>query len=1087
MLTSGARKNEHYQNILRRMKRLPGKRTLLHLNMDKSKWGPTFVPMQFIYLFSRFSDAMTGNLFTYFIHILIQHQNKMCILPERLMRAWLKYPEKIHHNDEFVQKMKEQFLSTNNTYFINEGNMGQGILHYTSSFLHVCMLSFRDEIYKRACRMANVNQFEMDDIVSSDDSYTCISMTQLKSEGDRESLNIFFRCQEISERLFNCRTSMNKSSFSLMVSEFNSMFGTNMGLHPTLFKFALSSVMPPCTDSFYRMTKECYGSSRQIIENGGSMQLYLVSQLLNKRFCESVYKTGEGLTNDISSFPGVRRENIPYQLGNFPIHDTATMIMYGPEFHNYKILKSQLSDEEKKLMKSCHRFIANDLVEVTADVNSVNTLFGGLLRVEARTGAIRQLNSLRLRCNADRGSLEQTLSVDPLMLFRRTNNLEELRTKIHMKLYQTSAAEAVRLTAASLYYGRSSAAVRKNAFYIPYTEIEGTFLECIKKMFETSHQELTLKEIHMLYPIYDEYDTLLEMSSIDTNYETRRSNTIKRSCVMYTTFRKTRTSNNVLTLLEWMWGDKEISDFQYNSFTRDWIILKGRCPILRDSLVETMETFTGLDRTIQTRLTLLVILRLIGDNVKKIKAVTYGRNTDNFVETMKILNDRNKFAGLERNLDSSLEGEYLHQDHGPLIWSFNYIMSQLDNGVSLGDIVVPHDEESIKAYMVDPTHSPVMRRKMLNLAMISRMNLRTKEWTELCEAPLHFWLIRQEYHLGNWIGDFDIICQMGSVKLRMKSHNNEIRIFGENIHRPRYLCKIFNHLKRLINFDSYIHEQGPWMIVDDEMRNTGTLLGYDIQMSRIDDVVTPQVETYIMHEDRMDLLDNMGQKISGMRLGYLSCDYHTNVYPDVDVHGLSFLKLSECGFFDPSIDLNIISRETLIYLLDDLNVPVPEISEFTKRRLEIINPEISTQKLNMNEMIGNLVSMGDDEIKIAMDEAMDDNENDIEFQLAALENTDLFMEFQDTRILTGGLKLWHLMRHMKYFIIANCVIRERDINNRVVKLFKSMSESDNSLIGIYYSLLAVYNWYYTNMSDESPRNMRLDVDEDFLIKFNLDI
>jgi hypothetical protein len=71
-----------------------------------------------------------------------------------------------------------------------------------------------------------------------------------------------------------------------------------MTYFPTLIKFAMSSVHPVNTDSFYRMVKESYSSSRQVYENGGTLELYLISSKLNKNYCESIYHTHPGGSND---------------------------------------------------------------------------------------------------------------------------------------------------------------------------------------------------------------------------------------------------------------------------------------------------------------------------------------------------------------------------------------------------------------------------------------------------------------------------------------------------------------------------------------------------------------------------------------------------------------------------------------------------------------------------------------------------------------------------------------------------------------------------------------------------------------------
>jgi hypothetical protein len=608
-LTHGSYKIETLRNMLYESKKKTGKRCQVYLSFDKSKWGPTFVPIQFLYLFKPYKKNL-GKMFYYITHLLIRHQNKRCLLPERLVRAWASDPDNIikHKRDKNLQNLKEKFLKDRKLYFVNESNMGQGILHYTSSLLHLAMLSFRDRLYQMFCSKENLSSDDHEDIVSSDDSFTILSLEYEKRVILYKKIKMFLKIQELSERLFNCRTSKSKSSINPLVGEFNSMFMSNMTFFPTLIKFAIASVHPVNTDSFYRMVKESYSASRQVVENGGSLELYVISSYLNKRYCESIYHTSPGMVNDIRN---QEITQIPYQLGIFPIFDPVKMIMFGPEYYNYMIYQkwSELTDKEKQIFKNSHKIIKGGLVETMAEFEEGDTILGGLLRIEARVGPIRQLERIKRASKFDREDLEQFILEDPLLIIRKPNTNAEIMFKTCQKLFLTGAAEAMKNIAASIYYGRVSATVSAEAFYIPKSTTQlQTYKECLNKIIEEKSDIANFDEhMRFLYPKMMDYETTSLLNLNLSDPKIRNIFEIQTITKLVTHKIYTNLTYSVADVIGYMWNKISSPVPDINKIKRDMIILQLYYPLLKDTLEETLDQFSG-NKLDKTKATLLLIL-----------------------------------------------------------------------------------------------------------------------------------------------------------------------------------------------------------------------------------------------------------------------------------------------------------------------------------------------------------------------------------------------------------------------------------------------------------------------------------------------
>jgi proteasome lid subunit RPN8/RPN11 len=375
------------------------------------------------------------------------------------------------------------------------------------------MISLRDHLYKKMCEKLEFDPNDHDDVVSSDDSYTVLSL-EIKRNIFLKKIDLFLRCQEIVERLFNARTSLAKSSINPFIGEFNSLFVSNLNFIPTLFKFAISSVHPVNTDSFFRMVKECWSSSRQIIENGGSLELYLISQKLNKRFCESIYHTHPSGVNSPSNF-GFRF--VPYHLGQYPIFDPTKMILLGPEYHNYEIFKkhwNDLTSQERTLFINSHKLIDSSIIDIMKDLDLEvgDTMLGGMVRIEAMVGPIKQLERIKRSAPMNIHDIQSKILENPLIIFKKSESIVDVMFKTCQKLYVVGAAEAAKTITSSIYYGRVSASASASVFYINGLDYYSkTYKECVQHLSNLIPMDFTdfEKMMKFIYPRYPDYDLII--------------------------------------------------------------------------------------------------------------------------------------------------------------------------------------------------------------------------------------------------------------------------------------------------------------------------------------------------------------------------------------------------------------------------------------------------------------------------------------------------------------------------------------------------------------------------------------------------
>ena len=983
VLTHGVTKNESIKSILYSAKKLEGTRVPIHMTFDKSRWGPSFVPIQFMYMFKPFKSKM-GNFFPFLVDILIRHQNKLCVLPDRLVRAWfLDEDNKYTHKDSGLQGLKQKFLFDNPKWSItyeNESNMGQGILHYTSSLLHLCLVSFRDELYKMWCKEMNLDYKDHHDLLSSDDSYTifCPEIGRKTKGSERVDATLakvkiamFLKCQQVSEYLFNCRTSKVKSSINPLIGEFNSLFISNMTFIPTLFKYCLSSVHPVNTDSFFRMVKESYSSSRQIVENGGSLELYYLSSLMNKEFCESIYHTYKGGANDLSQLGLI---NIPYHMGYFPLFDPALMVIFGPEYHNYIMYKknwSFLSDEEKHFFTISHKIIKGGLVETMAEFENGDTVLGGLLRIEAQVGPVKQLERIRKNSLMTREDLSNMVEKNPMLIILKPKTLEEVIFKTTHKLYTTGSKEALKNLAASIFYGRVSATVSANAFHIPFTtESATTYLNCVKLLMNESTIINFDDHIKFIYPKFGDYDVFADKLTSNLVYYVRSPLEIQTIQTLVTHKIYTKLLHSVPDVLSYLWGFKEVPERLIGKVQRDFDLIKIHFPLIKDTLSETCDQFSG-DKANQIKSVLMLILKLYSLRDRNFKGVIFGYGSNDVIKTYSTLLEKNMAIANTAEIVEIQNLTRTTRSFEKIFCAHNYtILSEFSESKISYNMWSDVTEEDLVMFFQDPRTSRTIKKRVFMCAVTNGYIKNAEEWSSKVGMILHYWHKKQKRIQGEYKGTFNITLFMGSHKLNCyyNFRSNTYNFIKTNLEDPIMMFEFFSEFsgildKSLTDIISRT-KSGNWVIHDNKILQT-TGSGFDIREMDYLEPINFEGCSLEIDEKWSKLNDSNNHPVFTIETGLLTCNYSENIQEDFKVFGLNFSDFLKLNAFNQNFNILHVSRKESLKFLDDLNVIVPRISKITKRRIRIIDdwPEADSEEISSDitiedttDFLGELIS-----------------------------------------------------------------------------------------------------------------------------------
>jgi hypothetical protein len=1102
ILTHGNTKNEILKECLFESRKKVGKRMSLFFSMDKSKWGPSFVPIQFLYLFTPHKREL-GTLYYYIVNQLIIHQNKRCILPERLIRAWAKDKDNnlSHRKDNNLQSLKEEFLKNKDLTFVNESNMGQGILHYTSSYLHSAMISFRDELYKRACMRLGFDHQDHTDLFSSDDSFSVMSIEIDRMSLMLKKIDVFMRCQEVSERLFNCWTSKAKSSINPLIGEFNSLFMSNLTFFPTTLKFTLASVHPVNTDSFFRMVKESYASSRQIVENGGSLELYLISSYFNKTYCESIYHTGSNQQNDLATMGVI---NKPYQVGEYPIFNPALMMMFGPEYHNYQLFKrlDTLNEIERNLFINSHKILKGGLVETMAEMEEGDTMLGGLLRIEAKIGPIKQLERIKSKSLLNREELENIITNDLLILFRKPETIEDVKFKTCHKLFIPGAQEAVKTISASLYYGRVAASVSAKAFYIPNSKlILKTYKECVEHIaYEESLITNINDHIKFLYPKWPEYEMFVNETDkiprdkLRSIYETQSTKTLSIFKV------NTRMTNPISEIIKYMWMGKKPLEHEENRYRRDVEIVRNFYPMIKSTLQETKDQFTG-DDVDKTKAIIMLLLKLHSLRDKSIKAIVYGQMAIDVRQSYVTLMERN-FSSQMTHYTKMVESTIMtpRVSYNNLFIRYNYyVLCMLHGYVNDANRIWDDlNENDINRFMMDPSIGRTVKKRLfmplLYLGNISEIN----RWTDKTSVILHFWERRQQYdkQTDKWFGNYHLTLFMGNYRMSFRYSQSQDNYFiskTPNLEDPSLIYEFMTEFcdVLMIKMDSIIHKirDGDWIIKDRRVLYSPKS-GFYIHNREETTPIFPPECLIEVNDDFITLLDVNGRKFFSIQTGLINCHEEDLEYNDKLIYGIKFSKLLKINAFTKGFDISYKNRSTINDFLEDLEMERPLISQFTKDRLGLKDDWGTRGSLDQDSVELMNDGVDEDPIGFLIDEDIDVSKLQLDWDFDSLSTfvhefaaTDFFSNTKTTAEIQFPKKTLLTIKNLKYDCVALMLVPNGDINKKTIQVAnKTFIHRKNPIL---FSLISRYDRLVGDLNQVSPGNVTFNPFEPWLLKHNI--
>uniref|UniRef100_A0AAT9JFH6 RNA-directed RNA polymerase L n=1 Tax=Blatta orientalis phasmavirus 1 TaxID=3133445 RepID=A0AAT9JFH6_9VIRU len=416
-------------------------RTLINCNSsgDKTRWNQNIMVKAFAIIFSRMYTQRTAKALARCLNL---WYGKLIKIPPGLQKLLINNTQL---NNPIYEELLSQFwgdstssspsvMEERTKFFRTVSGMFQGILHYTSSMLHVIeRLS-----YKQLCHTLFTHRYpqyplHVTVMCCSDDSCTMMSTAIPPDVPPEEKaavktlLTQLIFCQPMHGRYCNMRESVKSTLGTNSVLEYNSVFMCKGSVIVPTFKFWEAGLKVSQTESIKARLENMQNLLKSLSENSASAFECRMLQLLQ---ASVFYKT---LGADVNKHWPLLRSSLQkthnIDLGFFPLDDELCPGMLGLKYNMYM---ASMRGEYLKPLGRLYQTGALDCTKGGELVSSFVLTFGNRKRLEKLQEEVE--------CDPN---WEELVNKHPQVLYRQPSSTLEAKLQITVSSHQAGVHESL--------------------------------------------------------------------------------------------------------------------------------------------------------------------------------------------------------------------------------------------------------------------------------------------------------------------------------------------------------------------------------------------------------------------------------------------------------------------------------------------------------------------------------------------------------------------------------------------------------------------------------------------------------------------
>nr|WEY04120.1 RNA-dependent RNA polymerase [Heterobasidion irregulare negative-stranded RNA virus 1] len=340
MLTKDSRKSEIQSSTMSSfkethidMKKKGLMSVLASLNSDASRWSPGFVMEHFLYFISRW--PIDKELKNFLMTVVASFANKTMLTPEVLNDKWKKKPDQEKEDLPAVESFRRQAEAGQGNVLYQSG-MGQGMFHFLSSIYHCVMDDYSDYIIEKCLKRFYNTSIKTVSLISSDDKTKMAMFVFGNIDTIENSMKGYLAMVDLLYRLSNIHTNWKKSALQFLITEFNSLFSIGKRMVFATIKDLYTACDVPDMSSPEEAVTFCNSNLRRMLENGVYIPTIQNAMLMNRNLLRRRYRLDKKVENTLCGILNCEKEDLPHQLGYYPLTMPVETLLYGLDIHMFK-------------------------------------------------------------------------------------------------------------------------------------------------------------------------------------------------------------------------------------------------------------------------------------------------------------------------------------------------------------------------------------------------------------------------------------------------------------------------------------------------------------------------------------------------------------------------------------------------------------------------------------------------------------------------------------------------------------------------------------------------------------------------------
>lgn len=322
-----------YRQMMKNSKKSGLTTMVMSFNSDASRWAPGFVMEHNAYMINEME--LPEEIKTFMMTVNSAFSDKKILIPEMLKNKWDRKPTTELDFSEGVQAFREQHYKNGGVSEISSG-MGQGMLHFWSSFYHAIIDDYTDYLLKENMMREHSTMVDSVTMLSSDDKTKMILMTFMGGPKDSEAaVRSYVMSLDCISRLGNIHINWKKSGMNFLICEFNSLFSIGKRMCWATLKDLYTAHLMPDLTCPEEAVSFMISNIRRCFEHGVFLPTLELMMKMARSMIKKFYKYDNEVIDKLCKMLDVKEEMLPFSLGFVPTTYIFETLIMGPEIHMF--------------------------------------------------------------------------------------------------------------------------------------------------------------------------------------------------------------------------------------------------------------------------------------------------------------------------------------------------------------------------------------------------------------------------------------------------------------------------------------------------------------------------------------------------------------------------------------------------------------------------------------------------------------------------------------------------------------------------------------------------------------------------------